>query len=213
MGKRTRCLTGALLATLVVILLAACGSTPTAQTPSTPTATFAPTASPTATATATATFVVPNGDIACPETTSGTTTTFADTQTGLSFTFPASWTEHYCQGSSGQGMLVGNLFSVALQPRNGQTIQQMVDATKVSGEMVTLTSLADPHVAAADTVSVSFANGQGSDRDPFVQTFAIVQGSQQFYLVYRLLAQMNMTDTVVGSPDQLRQVVTTFVVP
>jgi hypothetical protein len=137
-----------LMLILVIVSLAGCGGAGSASGPqststSTPTATSAPTttAAPTATVTP-----LPLGTIACPTMISpdGSAKIFTDPPLGFSFAYPAAWTENICQQGA-TGVLIGNLFSVSLTPRQGRTIAQWVDATKTPEETVTLTPLTDPH--------------------------------------------------------------------
>jgi hypothetical protein len=207
-----------IVAVALAVLLAGCGgsvaqqATPAPTNPPAPSATSAPTATATAPPTATS---APAVSLACPTTTGGSTTTFSDSQLGLSFTFPTSWTERDCQRLNADTMVIGNLFIVSRAPRNGQTLQQMVNAAKSMEENVALAPLNDAHAVAADEVSVTFPGGQTSPNEPFIQTLALVAGSQSFYTVTGLIAQMNVTDTIPNiSRDQLaRQVVATFHVP
>lgn len=175
--------------------------------------------------TATATPTPPqSGTFTCPVTVSGSQNVFFDAATGLRFSYPAAWTESTCQRSVNpdgtQGLLIGNIFSVGVVPRNGQSIQQWVDGqTDTKNEVVTLNPLTVVHADSAVTVSAQRTPNTDPtlewDKEPFSQTFAIVAGSQHFYIVHNLLAQMSMSDTMPGlSLQQLaQQVVTTFDVP
>lgn len=203
-----------------LMLLAGCGR------PS-PLASSSSAASPTSTVTATAipatpTTVSGSTTFTCPESLNGAQKTFSDTSMQFSFSYPAAWTETSCQrftaGDGQQTILIGNLFSVSIAPRNGQTIQQWVNSRVDQYEVVTLGTLAVPHAQEAATVSVAPSATSDPDKpfaaEPFVQTFAIVAGSQYFYTVNGFVAQMSMTDTMPGlSRQQLaQQVVSTFVV-
>lgn len=175
--------------------------------------------------TATATPEPPkSGTFMCPVTASGSQNVFFDAATGLRFSYPAAWTESKCQRGvdpdGTQGLLIGNIFSVDVVPRNGQSIQQWVDAqTDTKNEVITLNPLTVAHADSAVTVSAQRAPNTDPtlewDKEPFAQSFAIVAGSQHFYIVYGLVAQMSMSDTMTGmSLQQLaQQVVSTFDVP
>jgi hypothetical protein len=152
----------------------------------------------------------------------GTQKVFSDSQMQLSFSYPAAWTENNCQrfvsADGDESLFIGNLFSVAMLPRSGQTIQQWVSAQTDQYEVVTLGSLAVPHAQSAATVSAQPAAtpnpNKPFDAEPFSQAMAIVAGSQHFYEVDFLIADMDATDTAPGSLQVLaQQVVTTFVVP
>jgi hypothetical protein len=198
-----------------LLLLAACGGSGTtsgslttpapAPTPSS----VPPTAAPTATVTPR-----PAGQFVCPTTVAGVTKTFVDPQLGLSFTYPAAWTENECQQLSNTFIIVGNLFPVGAIPRAGQTIAEWVNATKSADEVVTLTPLSAPYAVEAARVTVTFPNGtHGTPAafQPFVQTLAIVAGPRTFFQVNYLLAQASMTDTMPpGGIEAKLQVIETF---
>lgn len=206
---------------LTSALLAGCAPTTTAMT-----ATPAPSATETLAHAATATQGVRQGSFTCPTTVNGAQKTFSDSATGLQFSYPADWTENDCQryiaetispsGSAPaqQSILVGNLFIVTVWPRNGQTIQQWVNGQTTSDETVTLTPLTVPHAGAAVTVAVT-VSPQASTPPPLSQTMAIVAGSQNFYEVNTIVAQMSATDTIpsLSHTQLVQQVVTTFDVP
>lgn len=181
-----------------------------------PTNTVAPTM--TTAPTATATTGVTQTDFSCPTTTTGSTTTFSDAQSGLSFSYTSAWTEKQCTridaGNGVETLFIGNVFSVSVLPRNGQTVQQYVSAAKAANETVTLTPFTAAHAVAAYAVSDTIgANPQAEE--PFVQTVAIVEGSQNFYIVAEFIAQMSISDTMTGvyGSKLAQQVVSTFNVP
>ncbi len=202
---------------LLTLSLAGCGGAGSAAaTRSTPALAATATLLPTAAATAT---VTPRslGTFTCPTTVSpdGTTKIFSDPQFGLSFSYPAAWTEDRCQQVFANVILIGNLFFVYVMPRQGRTIAQWVNATKTPEETVTLTPLADPHAVEAVQVTVTFPNGPGPTPQafqPFVQTLAIVAGTRTFYSVIKLIAQMSLTDTIphFSGVQLAQQVVSTF---
>lgn len=221
MGRRAQGITIGILSILAAAGMVGCSQGSAASVSPTntvaPTVTLAPTVT-VAPPTATATTVVTETDFTCATTTSGATKTFHDSQSGLSFSYPASWTEQQCQRlSSSDGtssLFIGNIFSVSIIPRHGQTVQQYVNATKDTNETVTFTPFTAAHAVAAyaltDTIG---ANPQ--PEETFVQTIAIVEGSQNFYLVHEFIAQMSTSDTMPGvyGSKLVQQVVTTFNVP
>lgn len=217
-----RCAVQPLLALVLALLcLSACATRTTiAQAP---TATLVPAATATATPFPTDS-VVAQTPFACPETTVGSRKIFFDAETGLRFSFPAAWTEHDCVRMAGQGggqtLLIGSLFFVGVEPRNGLTIQQWVNQqADPQNEQITLTPLTVAHAVDAVTVHVAATPNADPNKpiamEPLVQTKAIVAGSQYFYWVNPLIALYSMTDTAPPmSHDQLtQQVVTTFDVP
>lgn len=139
------------------------------------------------------------------------------------FQLTAAWTETSCQrftGNDGQQTLfIGNLFSVSIMPRSGQSIQQWVNTQTNQYETVTLGALTDTQAQAAATVSAAPSAitdpNKPFDAEPFWSTFAIVAGSHSIYMVNGFIAQMSMTDTIPNlSRQQLaQQVVSTFIVP
>jgi hypothetical protein len=145
----------------------------------------------------------------------GSTKIYTDPQFGFSFAYPAAWTANTCQRGP-EFVFVGNLFGVSPTPRQGRTIAQWVDATKTPEETVTLTPITDPHAVEVAQVSVTFPNGAVLSTpqpfQPFVQTIAIVAGTQSFYTITAVIAQISMTDTLPQLSDvQLaQQVVSTF---
>lgn len=156
----------------------------------------------------------------CPATLNGAQKTFTDTSMPLSFSYPAAWTESRCQrfmGNDGlQTLFIGNLFSVGVMPRNGQTIQQWVSAQTNQYEVVTLGALTVPQAQEAATISVAPSAtsdpNKAFDAEPFASTFAIVAGSHSFYVINSFNVQFSMTDTQ-ANPSQAQQIVTTFIVP
>ena len=159
---------------------------------------------------------------ACPAATTGAQKTFSDTSMRFSFSYPAAWTENDCQriitSDGGQTLVIGNLFSVSIAPRNAQTIQQWVNAQANQYEIVTLGQLADSHAQEAATVSAAPSAtsdpNKPFDAEPFASAIAVVAGSQYFYTVNGFVAQMSMTGTAPNlSRQQLaQQIVSTFVV-
>lgn len=185
---------------------AAAAPATTASVPLAATRTSAP---PTATATVTQ---LPVGEFVCPTTTSGATKTFTVAQFGLSFSYPAAWTEHDCSRINASTILIGNLFFVSTIPREGRSIAQWVAATKSPDEDVALSPLDDPYAVEAAQVAVTFPNGPGATpagEQPLVQVLAVVAGTWNFYVVYDILAQMSMTDTIPPQ-GELVQVIATF---
>lgn len=207
------------LAASLPMLVAACAGPGSSAVGGAATPTLGPTtaASPVATATSAATATVtprPAGNFAftCPTVVAGQTKTFTDPQLGLSFSYPAAWTEQDCAQVSATTIRVGNLFFVTAIPREGRTIAQWVDATKAADEVVTLTPLADPYAVEAAHVAVTFPAGPDAtppSLQPFTQTYAIVAGARNFYVVGELIAQFSMTDTL-NPPGGIEPVVATF---
>lgn len=206
---------------LLSVLLTGCASAPSGGASIT---------SPTATAilapTVTVTPGVTQASFVCPTIVSGASKVFSDNATSISFSYPAAWTENDCQryiaenispyGSSPaqQSVLVGNLFIITVWPRNGLTIQQWVNQRTTPDESVTLTPLTMAHANAAVTVAVT-VSPQATTPPPLSQTLAIVAGSQNFYEVTNLVAQMSMTDTIppLTHAQLVQQIVTTIEVP
>jgi hypothetical protein len=196
-SRRTRISWLALLA--LGALLAGCATGPTGvftTLPSLPTATLA--TAPTATAT-----TAPLTTIAftCPATVNGAVKVFSDSVSGLTFDYPATWTEKDCHryvaenigpnGSTiaGQSILIGNLFIVAVAPHRGLTIQQFVSDVQGSDETVTLTPLTVTHAVEADTLKVTISS-TAAQPPRFAQTLAIIAGTQSFYEVSGLVLQL-----------------------
>jgi hypothetical protein len=101
---------------------------------------------------------------------------------------------------------------VSAIPREGRSIAQWVAATKSPDEDVALSPLDDPYAVEAAQVTVTFPNGPGATpagEQPLVQVPAVVAGTRNFYVVYRILAQMSMTDTIPPQ-GELVQVIATF---
>jgi hypothetical protein len=201
-----------------LVMLAGCGG---ASSASVPTATIPPTVAPAPTATATPHAV--QTTFTCPTTVNGSEKVFADASLQLSFTFPASWTEHDCERTVApdgtQSLWIGNLFNVETCPRNGLMIQQWV-ASRVDtpNETVTLNPLAVPGAvegAAVRATPTPAAANQPFQSEPFASTIAVVAGTQQFYEVYRFIAEISVTDTgpPLSGAELAQQVVTTFIVP
>ena len=206
----------------VLTMLAGCGGSSSAGVAQTATATSLPTATATATLAPTATATSGMTSFTCPETISGSQKDFYDSQLGLRFSFPATWTENGCErdveANGTQSVLIGNLFRVITAPRDGLTIQQWVNQqVDTPNETVTLSPLTAPGATSADEVQAAPTSNASKpfDSEPFSQTDAIVAGTQQFYEVVGLIAMVNTTDTAPPlSHDQLtRQVVSTFQVP
>ncbi len=204
----------------ICLVLAGCdASQPVAS--STTTATPAPMVTPTAIP-AMATSTPAMTTFTCGSVSTGSTKLFNDTAMRLSFSYPATWTENSCQRIQGPGsqqtLIIGNLFSVTVAPRSGQSIQQWVQDQANQYEVVTLGTLTDQHAQDAATVSVNPSAtsdpNKPFDAEPFAQTFAIVAGAQSIYAVNSFIAQMSMTDTMPNlSRQQLaQQIVSTFTV-
>lgn len=220
---------GMVIACLVLLAGCAANATTSPQARANPTATLAsttPTTTPTTTpATPTPIPATPTAVIttfACPAAITGAQKTFSDTSMRFSFTYPAAWTENDCQriitSDGRQTIVIGNLFSVNIAPRNAQTIQQWVDAQANQYEIVTLGQLADSHAQEAATVSAAPSAtsdpNKPFDAEPFASAMAVVAGSQYFYTVNDFVAQMSMTDTMPNLSRQqfAQQIISTFVV-
>lgn len=208
----------------LVIVLAGCSASPGADSSTGAVAsrpTIAPSPSSTATAAPTATVALTSQtSFACPTTVNGSQKIFTDAQTGLSFSYPAGWTESVCQRSVWSNgttdLNVGNLFDVYLTPRNGLTIQQWVSQQADKNETVTLAPLPVKHAQDAVTVSVTVPPSVQLDAEPYASTEAIVAGTQSFYQVIHYIALTNdFTDTVPPMSIQqvAQQIVGTFDVP
>jgi hypothetical protein len=134
----------------------------------------------------------------CPTTTNGDIKVFSDATYGsYSFSYPARWTEKYCQLDT-TTTTIGNLFKVSVWARNGKSIQEWVAGEKTPNEMVTLTPLHVKH--ADDAVTVTDTLAPGISQGSFTQTKAIIAGSQNFYVITTLIVLANMTDTVPTEP-------------
>ncbi|MGZ3599595.1 MAG: hypothetical protein ACXWQ5_07735 [Ktedonobacterales bacterium] len=201
----------------LTVLVSGCSSS-IDSTPATP-----PTTQPTATVTSTPTATPTSralGQTAfiCSAITGGTVKVFTDPATGLTFSYPAAWTESNCtrftSADGTQTLLIGNVFFVTVTPRQGQTIRQWVSAQAQPNETITLTPLSVRHAVEAASVTVQLGQG-ATPNEPFVQTMAIVAGTSRFYNVTTLIAQMSMTDTMPGisNAQLIQQVVSTFDVP
>ncbi len=224
MPKRSGWVNWALAGTIVICLaaLAGCGA-PQPITDSTMAPTSAATDSPTALPATSTPASAPVTTFACPTNSAGSGKVFSDSAMQFSFSYPAAWTENSCQrftGNNGQQTLfIGNLFSVSIMPRNGQSIQQWVNTQTNQYEIVTLGALTDTQAQAAATVSAAPSAttdpNKAFDAEPFSSTFAIVAGSHSFYMVNGFVAQMSMTDTMpnLSLQQMAQQVVSTFIVP
>ncbi len=214
-GRGTCVLAG--LAALAMTALAGCGSGTIAISTPPPTATIVSLPATATTSPTAALTVVSDTKMACPVTVSGSQKLFADTDTGLKFSFPASLTEEHCDCrvfSDGSATLdVGNLFHMWVTPRAaGQTIQQWVSAQTDQYETVTLTPLSVAHAASAVSVQAEPAATPGPrpfDAEPFAQARAIVAGTQRFYTVFGLVAMVNTTDSTAPTAS----IIATFDVP
>jgi hypothetical protein len=203
-----------------MLLLAGCGSgtvvvvTPTATAMLVaPSATTAP--SPTTAA------VVSDTNFLCPATVAGSQKRFADADTSLKFSFPASLTEEHCErivlSDGSQTLSIGNLFHVWITSRAaGQTIQQWVNQQTDQYEVVTLTPLTVAHAESAVSVKADPAATPGTrpfDAEPFAQAQAIVGGTGRFYTVFGLIAMVNTTDSTAGGASTMAAIIASFDVP
>ena len=212
---------------LALLMLAGCSAAPTSA--ASPTATIAPTPTPTtppaptiaSTPAATPTIgLTTRTDFTCGATTNGATTTFFDAPTGLRFSYPSTWNEPHCQRSTfsdgSSELAIGHIFRVHIIPRNGLTIQQMVNQQADQNETVTLTPLAVAHAQDAAAITVTVPSGVQYDREPFSFTFAIVAGLHNFYsIIHNIALTDNYTDTTppLSVAQITQQVITTFDVP
>jgi hypothetical protein len=211
------------LASLVALALAGCGAGPVAAGTSTPTATtwVLPTTAPSPTPWPTSSVkIVSDTVVPCPVTVAGDQKVFADAETGLKFSFPASLTEQNCErmvGSDGsEGLIIGSLFHVGVQPHPaGQTIQAWVNAQTDQYETVTLTPLTVAHAASAVSIQTAPTATPGPrpfDAEPFSGARAIVAGTQRFYTVTGLIAERFVTDAS-ASNSTMNAIIATFEVP
>jgi hypothetical protein len=200
-------------------LLAGCSSGTVVVTTPTATATVRPaTATPPPTAPPA---VVSDTKFTCPATVSGSQKLFADADTSLKFSFPASLTEEQCErivlSDGSQSLAVGNLFHIWVAPRAaGQTIQQWVSQQTDQYEVVALTPLTVAHAESAASVKADPAATPGPrpfDAEPFAQAQAIVGGTAHFYTVFGLIALINTTDSTAGGPDTMNAIIASFDVP
>jgi hypothetical protein len=200
---------GLALAGLAALALAGCGSGTVVVSSATPTPTwiYFPTSTPTATPWPTSTVKqISDTKFACPVTVSGSQKVFFDSETGLKFSFLASLTETQCErwvnSDGSESLWIGNMFHVYVAPRPaGVTIQQWVNQQTDQYEVVTLTPLTVAHAESAVSVKVeptATPGPRGFGAEPFNQTDAIVAGTQRFYEVDHLIAEMNTTDSAGG---------------
>lgn len=198
-------------------VLLGCGSTSVVASVTT---SLNPTPSPTVSTTAT---VAPAATIvsqsyACPVTVTGTTKTFADAASGFSFNYPAAWTEQDCVRFGGAdsaefSILIGNLFFVHIVPRNGMTAQQFVATQNSATQTFTLTPTTVAQAQEADTVTGTFApNMPAPPTGVLAQAKYLIVGSNNFYVISPLIAQMSMTDTLPNTSDAIPNVVASFAV-
>jgi hypothetical protein len=205
------------MAALAALSMAGCGASSTTNGLRAATSTAVPTVAPTATASATATPVMQT--FTCPAATNGQYKVFADQQTGLTFRYPAAWTETQCtrlvEANGTIDLRIANLFSVSVVPRQGLSIQWWVNQQSDQNETVTLGALQVMHAVEAATVVVTVPQGVEYDREPFNSTIAIVAGSSSFYQVVHFIETVDTTDTVppLSIQQQTQQIVSTFDVP
>jgi hypothetical protein len=203
------------LALCVIAALAGCGA-PTkttsnklgssdasaATTPATPTATLAiPTVTPSATP-----YPTPISQVAftCPATVNGAEKTFSDSQTGFSFSYPASWTETQCQravfGDGTVNLNIGQVFNVAVIPRTGMDAQAWVQTQVTVGTGETATTTPVTVKQAVEAYQITDNPGPGTpDNRPLLQARFIIMGSRDLYVIYPLIAQTG-SDTMMSGP-------------
>jgi hypothetical protein len=175
---------------------------PTATTAILPTETPVPA---TATATSTGPTVISQVSFTCPATVTGANKTFTDSQTGFSFSYPASWTETQCQRtvtSDGDITLnIGQVFNVRVIPRTGMDAKAWVQdqVTLGTGETVTTTPITVQQ--AMEAYQITDNPGPSTpDNRPLLQAGFIIMGSRNLYVIYTLIAQTEMQDTLINVP-------------
>ena len=194
----------ALALAALALLLAGCDVALGGEDASQPTATPYPTNVPTPTWTpqSTSAAVVSSIAIPCVTSADAKTKTFADSETGFTFTFPATWTETQCERTvraDGVVLLrVGNLMKLYIVPRRGQMVEQWIAAQKDASETITLSPLTAKKAEAAYDLK------ETSTRDdpnlPFKQINVIVVGSSYFFCFVTMIDMNNETDTPLGAP-------------
>jgi hypothetical protein len=212
-------MSGLTLAGLAALALAGCGSGTIALSTPTPTATAwtLPTTAPSPTPWPTSSVkLVSDTPFTCPAAVSGNQKLFADAETGLKFSYPASLTEQGCErivtSDGSETLHIGNLFSVWAVPRNSLTVEQFVNQQTDQYEIVTLAPLTVAHAESAVSVKAEPAATPGPrpfDAEPFAGAQAIVAGTRSFYIVFGLTAERNVTD----STSPLGPIIVTFDVP
>ncbi len=125
---------------------------------------------------------------ACPQTASGSQVTVTAPSILLAITYPASLTETHCalSGFSDGSWLfrVGNFVDVYAVPAAGRTVQQYVDAKKMSYESVTLSAITVRQAQEAYLVQVQLAsNAPGPGYFNNSNVDALLRGSQYIYEV------------------------------
>jgi hypothetical protein len=141
----------------MLAVLAGCGGVQTGTTSRQPTLTPLVAATSTVASSPTDAATPVSSTFTCPATLNGTQKVFADSQLQLSYSYPAAWTENNCQrfvaADGREKLFIGNLFSVTMTPRSGQTIEQWVGAQTDQYEVITLGPLTVPHAQSAATIS------------------------------------------------------------
>lgn len=194
-----------ILAVLALLALSGCGAKASATRQPTPTATAVPpTQTPVAaTATPSGPSVVSHVSFTCPATVTGSTKTFSDSETGFSFSYPASWTETQCQRtvlSNGEiGLNIGQVFNLLVIPRTGMDAAYWVQSQKVADETVTTTPITVAQAMEAYQIQDNPGPNTPNNR-PLAQAGFIIMGSRNLYVIYTLIAQTEMQDTLIGVP-------------
>lgn len=192
---------------LALVALAGCGANAKARVTSQPTATSTlvpPTQTPIpSTATPSGPTVVSHVAFTCPATVNGSTKTFSDSETGFSFSYPASWTETKCQRtvmSDGETTLnIGQVFNVRVIPRTGMDALYWVQTQKVADETVSTTPITVQQ--AMEAYQITDNPGPSTpDNRPLLQAGFIMMGSRNLYVIYTLIAQTETQDTLINVP-------------
>ncbi|HKV85253.1 MAG TPA: hypothetical protein VJN88_11905 [Ktedonobacterales bacterium] len=142
---------------------------------------------------------------ACPAVSDGTNKTFTDSATGFSFSYPASWTETQCQRTvQGDGTVdlnIGQVFNVAVIPRTGMDAAAWVQTqvTVGTGETATTTPITVKQAMEAYQITDNIGPTTPDNR-PLLQAGFIIMGSRSLYVIYTLIAQTNMQDTLINVP-------------
>lgn len=196
-----------LLALTALAALSGCEASAKANVKSQPTATTTsvpPTQTPIPpTATPNGPSVVSQMSFTCPATVNGSNKTFSDSQTGFSFSYPASWTETQCQRtvmSNGETTLnIGQVFNVRVIPRTGEDAQYWVQSQVTAGETATCTPITVQQ--AMEAYQIQDNPGPNTpENHPLGQAGFIIQGSRDLYVIYTLIAQTEMQDTLINVP-------------
>jgi hypothetical protein len=169
------------------------------------------------TATALPSTPTPVASDACSQTASGSQVTVAAPSILLAITYPTSLTETHCvlSGFSDGSWLfrVGNFVDVYAVPAAGRTVQQYVDAKKMSYETVTLSAITARQALEAYLVQVQLAsNAPGPGYFNNRGVVALLRGSRYIYEVWQQQVAHYPVTTDTPAPQPLSAYVPGFAV-